>query len=56
MITFNDNYPPIPGPLAHMPPLFHKLKMLKIYDIYKLQVGKFVFVSVNDIGSFPIYN
>ena len=50
MITFNDNYPTIPGPLTHTPPLFHKLKMLKIYDIYKLQVGKFVFESVNDIG------
>ena len=50
MITFKDNYPTVPGPLAHTPPLFHKLKMLKIYDIYKVQVGNFVFESVNDIG------
>ena len=50
MITYNDNFPIIPGPLAHTPPLFHKLKILKIYDIFKLQVGKFVFESLNNIG------
>ena len=36
MATFNDNYPSIPGPLTHTPPLFLKLKIL--YDIHKLQV------------------
>ena len=46
----HDNYPSIPGPLIHTPPLFLKLKILTIYDIYKLQVGKFVFESVNNIG------
>ena len=50
MITYNDNFPIIPGPLVHTPPLFHKLNMLKIYDIYTLQVGNFVFESVNNIG------
>ena len=50
MITYNDNYPTIPGPLAHSPPLFHKLNMLNIYDIYNLQAGKFVFESLNNIG------
>ena len=50
IITFNDNFPIIPGPLVPTFPLFHKLKMLKIYDIYKLQVGNFVFESINNIG------
>ena len=50
MITYNDNFPIIPGPLVHTPPLFRKLNMLKIYDIYSLQVGNFVYESINNIG------
>ena len=50
LITFNDKFPVIPGPLVHTPPLFHELKTLKIYDIYKLQVGKFVYESINQVG------
>ena len=48
--TYNDNYPSIPGPLAHTPPLFKKLNLLNIFDIYKLQLGKLVFESVSGIG------
>ena len=43
-------YPPIPGPRVHTPPLFHKLNVLNIFDIYKLQVGKLVYDSLNNIG------
>ena len=50
MITFNDSYPSTAGPIVHTLPLFHKLKILTIYDIYKLQVGKVVFENVNEIG------
>ena len=50
LITFNDNFPIIPGPLVHTLPLFYNLNMLKIYDIYKLQVGNFVYESINNIG------
>ena len=50
LATYNDNYPIVPGPLAHTPPLFHKLNLLTIFDIYKIQVGKFVFESMNGIG------
>ena len=50
LATFNDLYPPIPGPLAHTPSLFHKLNLLNIYDIYKLQVSKLVYDSLNNIG------
>ena len=37
-------------PLTHTPPLFHKLNLLTIFDIYKLQVGKLVYDSMNNIG------
>ena len=44
-----------PGPLINSTPLFHKLNILTIFDIYKLQLGKFVFESLNNIGP-PIIN
>ena len=50
MATYNDNYPVVPGPLIHTPPLFYKLKVLTIFDVFKLQVGKFVYESVNNLG------
>ena len=50
MVTFTDINATLPGPLPHTPPLFHQLKVLTIYDIFKLQVGKFVYESINDIG------
>ena len=50
MATYSDSYPATPGPLVHTPPLFHKLKVLTIFDIYKLQLGKLIYESVNDIG------
>ena len=50
MATFNDEYPIIPGPLAHTPPLFCKLKLLSIFQIYKLQLGKLIYDSINNIG------
>ena len=37
MATFKDGYPSIPGPLTLTPPLFHKLRLLNIFDIFKLQ-------------------
>ena len=50
MATFKDGYPTIPGPLTHTPPLFNKLKILTIYEIFKLQLGLLVFESINNIG------
>ena len=50
MATYKDGYPLKPGPLSHTPPLFHKLKLRNIFDIFKLQLGKLVFESVNGIG------
>ena len=43
----NSNRSIAPGPL---PPIFHKLKLLTICDIYKLQLGNLVYESINGIG------
>ena len=48
--TYNDSYHATPGPLVHTPPLFHKLKVLTIFGIYKLQLGKLIYESINDVG------
>ena len=50
MATYNDGYPIVPGPLIHTPPLFHKLKLLTIFEIFKLRLGIFVYESINGIG------
>ena len=46
MATYKDGYPLMLGPHAHTP-LFHKLGLLNIFDIFKLQfklqLGKLVF-------------
>ena len=44
MVTYKDGYPFIPGPLSHTPPLFLKLRLLNIFDIFKLQLGKLVLI------------
>ena len=50
MATYNDSYPATPGSLVHATPLFHKLKVLTIFDIYKLQLRKLIYESINDVG------
>ena len=54
LATYNDTYPDVPGPLSHTISLFHRLKILKIFDIFKLQLGKLVYESINHIG--PSHN
>lgn len=43
LITFNDLFVDQPGPLVHTKPLFKELKILTIFDIFKLEVSKFVY-------------
>ena len=43
VLTFNDVYPTTPGPLIPTEPIFAKLNVLKVDDIYNHQVSKFVF-------------
>ena len=42
LATFMDFFPLIPGPLEHT--------LINIFDIYKFQLGKLVFDSLNNIG------
>ena len=51
LMTFNDVIPTTPGPLRQTEPIFVKLKFLKVEDIYKYQVSKFVFVHKSNITS-----
>ena len=50
MVTFNDSFPDIPGPQAQSIPLFQQLGILSIFDIFRLQLGKFVYDTLNNIG------
>ena len=43
LMTFNDVSPAIPGPLSCADPIFVKMNSMKVEDIYKYQVAKFVF-------------
>ena len=43
MMLFKDQYPPISGRLNPTDPLFRKLGILKIHDVFKLQTVKFIF-------------
>ena len=43
LMTFNDVFPAIPGPLSPTDSIFVKLYLIKVEDIYKYQVAKFVF-------------
>ena len=46
LITFNDLYPEVPGPLSPSDPIFNRLAILKITDVYQLQILKFIFKSI----------
>ena len=45
-LTFNDVYPSATGPLIPTEPIFAKLNVLKVEDIYNHQVSKFVFKCI----------
>ena len=47
MMTFNDNFPDVPGPLCPSNALFSELELLKLSDIYKLHVAKFIFLCLH---------
>ena len=46
-MTRNDIFTTIPGPLSSLDLIFAQLKFMKIEDIYKYQVSKFVFKCLN---------
>ena len=50
MITYNDARLGETGPLAHSLPLFHQLEFLKINEIFKLQLSRFIFDCLNNFS------
>ena len=50
MMTFNENPIGIRGPSAHTSPLFNELSILKLKDIYDLQLLRFVHDCFNRIS------
>ena len=55
-MTFNDICPTVPGPLIPSDPIFIKLDTLKVMDIYKFQVSKFIFKCINKIAPVNFQN
>ena len=49
MMTFNDQFPVVPGPLNPSGPIFARLEILKVYDLHKFQIAKFIFKSINKL-------
>ena len=45
-----------PGPLRSAGPIFVKMNSMKVADIYKYQVAKFVFKCLNKITSVQFHN
>ena len=43
LMTYNDQYPVIPGPLSQSNPIFIKLELLKVEEIFKYYISKFIF-------------
>ena len=43
MMSNNDHYPQVPGPLISTDPIFKELEILKVEDVFKLHLSKFIF-------------
>ena len=56
LMTYNDTYPAVYGPLISSDPIFTKLEMLKVSDIYKYQVSKLIFKCINGIAPVNFQN
>ena len=46
-MTFNDKFSDTPGPLIDTNPIFKELKLLKIKDIFYLNINKFIHKGIN---------
>ena len=49
LMTYNDQYPVIPGPLSQSNPIFIKLELLKIEEIFKYYISKFIFKCLQQL-------
>ena len=56
LMTFKDVFPATPGPLQSADPIFVKMNSMKVVDIYKYQVAKFVFKCLNQNTPVQFHN
>ena len=56
LMTYNDTYPAVYGPLISSHPIFTKLETLKVSDIYKYQISKLIFKCINGIAPVNFQN
>ena len=56
LITFNDGRPEIPGPLVSTLPLFYRLNILNIFDVFKLEINKFTFSVIRRLSPPQFFN
>ena len=56
LMTFNDVFPSILGPLRPTDSIFVTLCCMKVEDIYKYQVAKFVFKCIHTITPVQFHN
>ena len=54
LITYNDNFPLIPGHLPASNPIFYKLELLKIKDLFILMICIFIYKCLNT-SLLPLY-
>ena len=57
VMTYKDQFPVIPGPLHPSNPLFLKLGLIKVKDIFTLQILKFIHKCINSytISNFVLW-
>ena len=56
LMTFNDQFPDLPGPLKSSDPIFVKLGALKVEAVYKYQVSKFIFKCLHQLTPSNFHN
>ena len=56
LMTFADKLPDIPGNLRPSNPIFFKLQILKVVDVYKYQLIKFIFKCLNQLTPLQFHN
>ena len=47
LITYNDNFPLIPGPRPASNPIFYKLELLKIQELFIIMICIFIYKCLN---------
>ena len=56
LITFSDAFPATPGPLSSTDKISEKSKLMRVRDIYKYQVSKFVFKCLTRVTPEQFHN